>query len=170
MEEQTHDIGPWYHQKWLWFVLAPLIAVVIYASIFMYIAITTSDGIVKDDYYKVARGTSVDNSRVMAAAQRGIEGELLVDALTGDLRIQLKSNTALPEQLTLDLVHPSHQKYDQTITLRSVNGQGVYLGSLQAHIDGKRYLMLSDDSAEWLIKADLLPPYDQRTFKLGAQQ
>ncbi len=169
MEEQTHDIGPWYHQKWLWFVLAPLIAVVIYASIFMYIAITTSDGIVKDDYYKIARGTSVDTSRVEAAAKRGLQGELLVDALTGDLRVQLRSNGALPSELILDLVHPSHQKYDQTITLRSVNGEGVYLGSLQAVLEGKRYLMLSDASEEWLIKADLLPPYDQQSFKLGAE-
>lgn len=169
MEEQTHDIGPWYHQKWLWFVLAPLIAVVIYASIFMYIAITTSDGIVKDDYYKIARGTSVDTSRVEAAAKRGLQGELLVDALTGDLRVQLKSNGTLPSELILDLVHPSHQKYDQTITLRSVNGEGVYLGSLQAVLEGKRYLMLSDASGEWLIKTDLLPPYDQQSFKLGAE-
>src|SRR5210317_2625682 len=169
MEEQTHDIGQWYHQKWLWFVLAPLIAVVIYASIFMYIAITTSDGIVKDDYYKIARGTNVDLSRVSAASDRGIKGELLVDSLTGDLRLALSSNVAMPNELTLDLVHPSHQKYDQTITLRSVNGQGVYLGSLQANLEGKRYLMLSDKSGEWLIKADLLPPYDQRSFALGAQ-
>jgi len=169
MDNQTQDIGPWYHQKWLWFVLAPLIAVVIYASIFMYIAITTSDGIVKDDYYRVARGTNVDTSRIAVATERAIKGELLVDALTGDLRLSISSNQELPTELTLDLVHPSHQKYDQSIRLRSVNGAGVYLGSLQANLEGKRYLMLSDTSGEWLIKADLLPPYDQRIFALGAQ-
>lgn len=169
MDNQTQDIGPWYHQKWLWFVLAPLIAVVIYASIFMYIAITTSDGIVKDDYYRVARGTNIDTSRIAVATERAIKGELLVDALTGDLRLSISSSQKLPTELTLDLVHPSHQKYDQSIRLRSVNGAGVYLGSLQANLEGKRYLMLSDTSGEWLIKADLLPPYDQRIFALGAQ-
>ena len=169
MEHQTKDIGPWYHQKWLWFVLAPLIAVVIYASIFMYIAITTSDGIVKDDYYKVARGTNVDTSRGAEAAKRGMRGELLVDVLTGDLRLQLSSNQPLPPELTLDLIHPSHQKYDQQITLKSVNGSDIYLGSLQANLEGKRYLMLSDESGSWVIKRDLLPPYDQRSFELLPQ-
>lgn len=166
MEQQTEDIGPWYHQKWLWFVLAPLIAVVIYASIFMYIAISTSDGIVKDDYYRVARGTNVDTRRVEEAAKRGMHGDLLIDALTGDIRVQLKSDVALPQQLTLDLVHPSHQKYDQTITLRSVNGSDIFVGSLQSNLSGKRYLTLSDQTGEWVLKREILPPYDQRSFEL----
>lgn len=166
MENQTRDIGPWYRQKWLLFVLSPLVAVVIYASIFMYIAISTSDGIVKDDYYKVARGTNVDNSRVLEAANRGIRGELLVDALTGDLRLKFNADTQLPSTLTLDLVHPAHKKYDQQITLRNVNSSDVYLGSLQGNLEGKRYLMLSDDSGAWVLKRELLPPYDQRSFEL----
>lgn len=169
MEHQTQDIGPWYKQKWLLFVLAPLAAVFIYATFFIYIAVVTSDGIVKDDYYKVARGTSVDTRRDEAAISRAIKGELLVDSLTGDLRLTLNSNSELPQMLTLDLVHPSHQKYDQQITLRSVNGKGVYLGSLAGKIEGKRYLLLSAKDADWALKRELLPPYDQRIFSLGVQ-
>lgn len=169
MEHQTQDIGPWYKQKWLLIVLAPLVAVFIYATFFIYIAVVTSDGIVKDDYYKVARGTTVDTRRDEAALQREVGGELLVDSLTGDLRLTLSSNSPLPEQLILDLVHPSHQKYDQQITLRSVNGAGVYLGSLAGKIEGKRYLMLGAPNVDWVLKHELLPPYDQRIFSLGSQ-
>jgi len=166
MQQQTEDIGPWYHQKWLWFVLSPLIAVVIYASIFMYIAVSTSDGIVKDDYYRVARGTNVDTSRTVEAARLGIQGQLLVDALTGDLRLTLETESPMPRQLLLDLIHPSHQKYDQKITLRAINDANIYLGSLQGNLTGKRYLMLSDPNGSWLVKAELQPPYDQRSFDL----
>ncbi len=171
MEKQTQDIGPWYKQTWLWFVLTPLIAVVIYASIFMYIAITTSDGVVRDDYYKIARGMNVDTSRVEAAAKLGINGDILIDTLTGDIRLNLSAYTPLPSELILDLIHPTHQKYDQSITLRAVSqNSGVYLGALQSHLEGKRYLMLSDSSHSWHIRREINPPFEQNSFSLGADQ
>ena len=168
MTEQTKDIGPWYKQSWLWFVLTPLIAVVIIASILIFFAITTADGIVKDDYYKVARGTEIDSTKTQEAQRLGLKGEFMVDSLTGDVRLTLNSKDPLAETLTVDLVHPAHQKYDQTLTLRSVNGTGIYLGSLTKQLDGKRYLIVSTPDGRWNLRTEILPPYDQNSFKLGA--
>lgn len=171
MDNQTHDIGPWYKQPWLWLVLAPLIAVVIYASTFMYLAVSTSDGIVRDDYYKVARGTNVDTTRTQRAAELGIRGDILIDSLTGDIRLTLKAKEVLSDRLLLDLVHPSHQKYDQSITLRSVNADsGIYLGSLISELQGKRYLLLSDTDETWRIRREIDAPYDQSSFDLSGDQ
>jgi len=164
MTEQTHDIGPWYKQTWLWFVLTPLIAVVIYGTTFLYLAITTMDGVVKDDYYKVARGTTVDNSKSVNAISLGIKGNILIDAVTGDVRLDLSSYNDLGNSLTVDLVHPTHQKYDQSITVRSTGSEGVYAGSLQSQLTGKRYLIISDTDSTWSIRREILPPYDQNTF------
>lgn len=169
MEAQTHDIGPWYKQRWLWFILAPIIAVMIYASIFMYFAITTSDGIVRDDYYKVARGMNVDTSKQDRAIAMGIEGSLLLDSLTGDVRVVLSATEALPEILTLDLVHPTHQKYDQTISVKKVDpNTNIFLGSLQQRLEGRRYLLLSDEATSWRIRSEINPPYEQNKFALSA--
>lgn len=167
MTEQTHDIGPWYKQKWLWFVLAPLIAVVIYGTTFLYLAITTMDGVVKDDYYKEARGTNVDTSRSDEADRLGIHGEVLLDTLTGDIRLDLKSNVFLGDQLSVDLVHPTHQKYDQSLTVRSLGDTGVYVGNLQGTLTGKRYLIITNKEGNWRLRREILPPYDQNTFKVG---
>ena len=169
MSEQTHDIGPWYKQTWLWFVLTPLIAVVIYGTTFLYLAITTMDGVVKDDYYKVARGTTVDNSKAETAQSLGIKGVVLIDALTGDIRLDLTSNNDLGQSLIVDLVHPTHQKYDQSITTRSVGSEGVYVGSLQSQLSGKRYLIISDPQSTWSIRREILPPYDQNTFNVDSK-
>ncbi|MGB2131339.1 MAG: FixH family protein, partial [Marinobacterium sp.] len=87
----THDQAPapWFKQPWLWFILAPLFAVFIYASIFIYAAITTSDGIVKEDHYKVARGMNIDTSRLDNAQARQITADLRMDMLTGDVNLRL---------------------------------------------------------------------------------
>ncbi len=167
LKQQSQAQQPWYKQAWLWFVLAPLIAVLIYASLFIYLAITTSDGVVKEDYYKVARGLSIDDSRLAAAREAGINGELVIDNLTGDIQLRLQALVDLPPQLELNLVHPTHQKYDQKLLLRAVGNSGVYSGNLPGPIEGKRYLILEPADQHWQIRAELTPPYDQAHIALG---
>lgn len=162
--------SPWYKQTWLWFVLAPLIAVIVYTPFFIYMAVTTSDGIVKEDYYKVARGLNIDHSREQAARQLGIQGQLLLDSDTGDVQLQLDSNTTLPDELQLSLIHPTHQKYDQVLRLRAVDHQGLYSGNLQAQLQGKRYVILEPLDGQWQIRLETAPPYAQRQYPIGGSQ
>lgn len=163
--------APWYRQPWLLFILAPLFAVFIYASIFMYIAVTTSDGIVKDDYYKVARGTNVDTSKTDAARNLELKGILNFDTVTGDINLSLNGQiTRYPELLHLNIIHPTHQKFDQILILKSVNGNGLYSGSLKAGLIGKRYLSLSPIDESWQLRLEIVPPYgDQLSFSLTPQ-
>ncbi|WP_432698629.1 FixH family protein [Marinobacterium sp. YM272] len=166
MREETH--APWYKQTWLWFVLAPLIATVIYGFLFLYLSIVTNDGVVKDDFYKVARGISADPSREEQALKMGIQGRLTLDSLTGDVQLQLASREQLPPQLQLNLVHPTHQKYDQALQLRSVDNRGLYSSNLQGKIEGKRYVIIEPFDKSWQIRTETTPPYDHKTFDLGA--
>ncbi len=162
--------GPWYKQPWLWFILAPIIAVVIYGTFFLYLSIVTHDGIVKDDYYKMARGHFVDTSRSETAIKLGLGATLQLDNVTGDLMLQFASKTeASPDYLALSIVHPTHQQYDQIITLKQVPGSQAYTGSLKTSLKGKRYLILQDDTAAWNLRAEILPPYDQNVIQLKAQ-
>ncbi len=160
-------VAPWYKQPWLWFILAPLIAVVIYGSFFLYLAITTSDGIVKDDYYKKARGYFVDTTKAQKAIDLNISGTLNIDNLTGDLMLHFTSNEGnQPEQLLLDIVSPTHKKYDQSITLKLVPGSGAYTGNLKSAMKGKLFLMLEPEDASWRLRTESYPPYDQKAIEL----
>lgn len=169
----THDQAPapWFKQPWLWFILAPLFAVFIYASIFIYVAITTSDGIVKEDHYKVARGMNIDTSRLDNAQALQITADLRLDMLTGDVNLRLAGQLeSYPEQLSLNIIHPTHQKYDQILTLRSVDGKGLYASSLQGTITSKRYLSLSPLDDSWQVRVEVEPPFaDQLNYTLTAQ-
>ncbi|MBP0048977.1 FixH family protein [Marinobacterium sp. AK62] len=169
----THEQAPapWFKQPWLWFVLAPLFAVLIYASIFVYVAVTTSDGVVKEDYYKVARGMNIDTSRADHARELQVQADLKLDMVTGDANLRLNSLlNSYPDQLRLSIIHPTHQKYDQILTLRSVDGKGLYATSLQGTITSKRYLSLAPMDDSWQVRLEINPPFeDQLSYTLSAQ-
>lgn len=155
--------APWFKQPWLWFILAPLIAVFIYASIFMYIAVTTSDGVVKEDYYKIARGMNIDTSKADRARELDLKADLRLDTLTGDINLSLAGSLAdFPKELHLNIIHPTHQKYDQILILRSVDDKGLYAGSLEGHLSGKRYLSLSPMDQSWQLRQEITPPFNEQ--------
>lgn len=162
--------SPWYKQTWLWFVLAPLIAVLVYTPFFIYLAVTTSDGIVKEDYYKVARGLNIDHSREQVAQRLGIQGRLLLDGETGDVQLRLDSDEALPDELQLSLIHPTHQKYDQVLRMRTVDHQGLYSGNLQTQLQGKRYVIIEPLDQQWQLRLETTPPYQQNEYRVGGSQ
>jgi len=165
--EQQQAQAPWYKQPWLLFTLAPLVATVIYGTTFLVLSITSADGIVKEDYYRVVRGYEVDTSKRDFARENNISATLKLDNLTGDLNLQLVGPQQ-PKQLFLDIVSPTHQKYDQVITLVSLGIQGLYRASLPAKIKGKRYLLLYPEDQSWRLRLAVEPPYEQREFTLSA--
>ena len=171
MNTQATPPAPWYRQPWLWFILAPLFAVLIYASVFIYIAVTTSDGMVKDNYYKVARGTSLDTSKTEEALKLGLEAVLNFDTLTGDISLHLTGElSTFPPSLNLNIIHPTHQKFDQILRLRQVDGKGFYSGNLSAKLIGKRYISLSPADDSWQLHQEITPPYtEQLSFRLTPQ-
>jgi len=159
--------APWYKQPWLWFILAPLIAVFFYGTFFLYLSIVTHDGIVKDDMYKIARGHHVDSSKAEKAKELNLSASLMLDNVTGDLMLEATSNqTEMPEFLTLSIIHPTHQQYDQKISLKHLPDSQAYLGSLQNSLKGKRYLILEDSTNSWRLRAEITPPYDQNRVEL----
>ncbi|GAA0683830.1 FixH family protein [Marinobacterium maritimum] len=163
MNTHVNPPAPWFKQPWLWFILAPLIAVFIYSSFFMYIAVTTSDGVVKEDYYKVARGMNIDTSKADTARTLSLDADLRLDTVTGDINLRLSGNLeSYPDTLHLNIIHPTHQKYDQLLILRGVDGKGLYAGSLEGHISGKRYLSLTADNGSWQLRQEILPPFNEQ--------
>ncbi|OUS27484.1 hypothetical protein A9R01_14465 ['Osedax' symbiont bacterium Rs2_46_30_T18] len=169
--EQEYALDPWYKQPWLLLAMIPLVATVIAGTTFLVVSIVSSDGIVKDDYYREARGYISDPTKLQAAYDKKITAELSVDNLTGDLSLRLGGKFAdYPSVITLDFVSPTHQKYDLSIALRQVAGQPFYLGSLAAPINGKRYIMINPGDASWRLRSEINPPFEQRKFSLRAEK
>ncbi|MGB0664796.1 MAG: FixH family protein [Pontibacterium sp.] len=155
-QTEQEVIAPGYKQPWLWFVLAPLIAVFFYGTFFLYMAVTTSDGVVKDDYYKVARGVEIDATKAQIAKDLGLSASLTIDNLTGDIALALAGlEQNRPDYLTLELIHPAHKRYDQRIALQYQAQTEQYRGTLQTSIAGKRYATIAPESLDWRLRTEL---------------
>jgi len=71
---------PWYREPWPWYLMAGPIVVIIAAFGTAWLAVSSSDGLVTDDYYK--KGLAVDQTlaRSRVAVEHGIEARLRLAA------------------------------------------------------------------------------------------
>lgn len=159
MSEST----PWYRQGWPWFLILLPLSVVIACFVTLYLALSTDEALVRDDYYK--EGLAI-NQRLEAEANaraRGIEAQLRYDAAT--LAIELQIAAAPAPELTLTIVHPTDDERDQAVVLQAA-GNGLYRGKVGAALDGKRYILLEHEDGPqgaWRLRGTFVPGSESLT-------
>jgi len=159
MTDTPEALQPWYKQPWLWFILTPLFAVIIFASSYAYLSVVTFDGMVKGDYAKSAKSFNIDNRRLRKASELGLSGQLELDEVTGDLRLQLSSSdTLLDPTLVLLVIHPTVESLDQDLIMAR-RPDNHYYSSLNKNITGKRYLHLMDQDENWRMTTEVTTPW-----------
>ena len=142
---------PWYKHKLVWMLIAPP-AVAIVAGIFtIWLAVTTEDGLVVDDYYKEGKAINRSLKRDRLASELGLSAQLNIEE-TGDiLRINLDKGllTRYPEKLTLHFQHATRSELDQLMQLAPAP-DGLYIGYLSVPIiAGIWHISLATD--EWRL-------------------
>ncbi|RTE67642.1 hypothetical protein EH243_01460 [Amphritea opalescens] len=162
------DIGPWYKQPWLWFILAPLIATVLYSTVYITASVVTNDGVVLEEYTKSAKSFHEGSSLKEAAQALGLNGTLRFDTVAGDINLELLSSTdaSLPAQLKLVIGHPTKASLDINVTLNQIR-PGYYGGELQSVLKGNKRLIISPLDKQWELVNEAQPPYDQQSFTFG---
>ena len=138
--------GPWYREPWPWILMAGPAAVIAGGAVTVWLAVSTSDGLVAEDYYKRGIAINHDLKRDRLAAQRGIEARVTRERAR--LRVHLEGAT--PEALFAQLVHATRAGYDQRLRLARV-AQGVYESGLPPLPPGRWRLILQDPRGEWRI-------------------
>jgi hypothetical protein len=148
----------WYAEPWVWLLIALPMTAVIGGMITIYLAVTTSDGLVVDDYYKRGKTINMDLARDAAAAAHGLRARLDFDMDSRRLLLTLDSRDRLrPPQVRFSLLHPTRPGSDQVILLQPT-GPDVYAGTLQEVQDGNWYLQLEAD--DWRLSGVLHRPRD----------
>jgi len=160
-------VPPWYRQRWPWLLIAGPAIVVVASMITLWLAVTSDDAIVADDYYK--RGLSINErlQRVERAAALGMEA--MVDiADDGRVRVALSASSHLPEAhpavVVLGVAHATRGGLDRRAEL-VLGPEGSYAGSIEPIGQGR--WLVSLETPSWR-----LPPVaitgDVRTLKLRA--
>jgi hypothetical protein len=146
----THPLKSGY----VWMLIAIPLSAVIMGVILLYLAITTFDGMVVDDYYQRGLEINEDLSRDQAALRAEIVGQL--DASPTFTEVRLISSDPLfnsPNELNLNFSHATRDGIDQTMVLRQT-GVNVYRGpALELAALGRWYVQVS--GGEWRISGDV---------------
>ena len=147
---------PWYREPWVWLMIAFPMSAVIGGMITIYLAVTTSTGMVVDDYYERGKAINLVLARDEAAARYQLRASIDLDMRDNLVQLQLESAEAsMPKMLTFSLLHPTQPGRDQVIMLRHA-GDGVYYGDIDEVARGSWYLQLATD--DWRLSGKLQVP------------
>lgn len=132
MQAQERRSNPWYREPWAWFVLTPLIVVVIVSLSFVTVAVKHADDTVVDNYYKQGRMINQSLEQDKRAANWELAAYLQWGRGSNTLKVQLESPVIpAPSVMTLWLGHPFDETQDVRLTLKA-REPGVYSAALPA--------------------------------------
>lgn len=146
----THT--PWHKQFWPWFLVAVPLVAVVGGLVTLYIAVTNTDGLVVDDYYKQGLAINRTLARDIKAQELGLVAVVRIDLDTNKIHVQFTGDleSLNYEGLRLQLLHPTRANLDVTLDLKQL-GQGSYMSELPSLVAGKWHLQLEPDSREWRL-------------------
>jgi len=130
-------------------------AVIVAGAVTYWLAASTADGLVADDYYKRGLAINQELGRERLAAQRGIEARVTRERSL--VRVALAG--ASPDALFAHLVHTTRAGFDQRLRLARV-APGVYESELPPLPPGQWRLILQDPRGEWRITPTLTLPLE----------
>jgi hypothetical protein len=147
----TDTVQPWYRHPWPWILMLGPFIVVVAGFVTAYLAASSNDGLVDDDYYKQGLAINQVTDRTKRAKELGVRAELTVDAQRQLVRVAL-SNTAsvFPKTLRLNIAHPTRSGLDQNLSLHA-DGLGTYSAGLGQPLTGRWHIVLEDDQREWRL-------------------
>lgn len=137
---------PWYRDPWPWALMAGPAAAIAAGAVTTWLAFSTADGLVADDYYRKGLAINRVLAREEAARRLGIAAE--VERAGGVLRVRLAGDA--PEALFAHLAHATRAGYDTRLRLARA-GEGVYEAGLPELPPGRWRLALEDPQGRWRI-------------------
>lgn len=137
---------------WL-IVCIPAIAVVM-GAVMLYLAISTYDGLVSDDYYQ--KGLQINRSleRDERAESHGLSSLVTLDGGGGAVEILIEGDPGFvaPEIVNLRLFHATRPGLDKHIRLRRL-GDGRYVAGVSKLAPGRWHVQL--DADDWRLTGEL---------------
>ena len=158
--DTTSDTRPWFRQPWPWLLMVMPVTSLILGVVMVYLAITTDDGLVVDDYYRQGRVIDQTIARSKHAAELGLVAEMRVGA--EDVRIDLgaRDGVPLPQELVLTIAHPTRAGFDQVIRLDGEGGR--YAGRVAPLAIGRWLIQIEDSERAWRLRGEVTLPDETR--------
>ncbi len=148
---------PWHRHPWVWFLIAIPLSAVIVGAVMLWLAISSEDGLVVDDYDKHGKEINRVLARDDAARTRGIASQLEFDYARRAVALRLMSETdyQLPDRVQLRLLHPTRSGMDHVIQLTRAP-DNRYHGPLPELAEARWHVLVAAD--DWRLVGSLQAP------------
>lgn len=150
-------LEPWYRQGWPWFLIAIPAIAVIAGMITLWLAVSTWDGLVVDDYYQEGKAIEKTIARSLKAAELGLLADVRLRAEEVTLDLTSSANVPLPPTVVLTISHPTRGGMDQVVLLKRRDG-GVFAAPLSPLSAGRWLLQVEDESRNWRMNGSVNIP------------
>lgn len=143
---------PWYREPWPWLLMAGPATVLVAGGFTMWIAFTTSDGLVAQDYYKQGMAVNKVLAKEQNAARLGLSA---VVELAGDRhRIAVTLAGTEPRQISVHFVHATRSGHDLALRLAHV-GPGRYEAAVPAELPPGRWnVNIEGPGGDWRLAGE----------------
>lgn len=159
---------PWYYEPWPWLLMVGPFIVVIAGIYTAWLAISTNDGLVTDDYYK--KGLVVNQTIASSAQAQRLGLTVGVRTLDGGFVARLAAEDksfAMPQALTLTLSHPTRAGLDQSLVLAREGD--LYAGRLRLPTSGHWLVLVEDETKSWRLMGNVVLPTSGETIIGGRE-
>lgn len=153
---------PWYREPWPWFLMAGPFIVIIAGFTTAWLAVSSSDGLVAEDYYKqgLAAGETLAKSR--RAEELGLAVGLSLTSESIRIRLSAKqADMSHPAALIMTMSHPTRAGLDQKIALK--RSGDAYAGDFQLPASGHWLVVVEDDAKTWRLMGSVMLPAANET-------
>lgn len=158
-------LTPWYREPWPWFLMALPAVAVAAGFITLWLAVTTNDGLVADDYYKAGLAINKTLAREKRAHELNLSAHCKLDAESIVVVMTAREGAILPERLQLTISQATRAGLDQVVDL--TGNSGTYHGAMRGLAMGRWQLILEDAAHDWRLTGEVRIP-DDREITLGA--
>lgn len=148
-----NDNQPWYKDRWPWLLMAGPAIVIVAGVVTAWLAVTSNDGLVTDDYYKQGLAVNQSLQRDHQASSLGLQADLMRAGSNVRLLVAAGSKVELPTSIVLTLAHPTRAGHDQKVEM-AAEGQGIYTGKLKSEIAGRWLVSIEDPAGQWRLQGD----------------
>ena len=133
----------WYHEPWPWLLMSGPFVAVVASRASAWMAVTSDDGVVAQDYYK--QGITINQRLARMAPDAAPLGARITVGERGEVRAHIEGLIEPPRNIRLTLAHPATATRSEVVILESGPG-GDYVGTLLKQSPGRWIVTLESDS------------------------
>lgn len=154
----TSPAKPWYTEPWPWILMAGPVIVIVAAFYTLWLATSTSDGLVTDDYYKKGLAVSETLAQNQRASELGLKAAVAFseDVVRVSLTSRMGGEGSAPAKLRFTLSHPTRAGVDQSEIMERQGN--AYVGKLNLPASGHWLILLEDEAKSWRLLASVQLP------------